>query len=95
MKICHACKKEIEPCRAVGRRDVCKECRADLACCRNCTFYERTASRQCREPMAELVKDKDRANFCDYFSFTEATANDLPGSDSDKARQALDGLFRK
>jgi len=94
MKSCHACKKELTPGRTLGRRDVCPHCRADLTCCLNCSFYDRAASKQCREPMAELVKDKARANFCDYFVFddrSEAAA----AADAGGTRKALDELFKK
>jgi hypothetical protein len=46
------------------------------------------------ETIAELVKEKTKANFCDYFVFAEARAGaSLTGGD--KARQALDDLFKK
>jgi hypothetical protein len=31
-----------------------------------CRFYDIGVAQACREPMAEEVKDKTRANFCDY-----------------------------
>jgi len=92
VKSCHSCKKELALQRSVGRRDACPSCGADLHCCLNCRFYDRTASKQCREPAAELVKEKARANFCDYFAFAETRG---VTSDSAEARRALDDLFRK
>ena len=44
----------------------CKSCQADLHVCRICAFYDKTVSKICREPIAEEVKDKQRANFCGY-----------------------------
>jgi len=95
MKTCHACKKELVQGRTIGRRDVCPGCGVDLTCCLNCSFYDRAASKQCREPMAELVKDKARANFCDYFVFAETSGAAGAAVDADGARKALDGLFKK
>jgi hypothetical protein len=95
MKTCHACKKELVQGRTIGRRDVCPHCRADLTCCLNCSFYDRAASKQCREPMAELVKDKARANFCDYFVFAEARGAAGAAVDAEGTRRALDELFKK
>ena len=92
MKICHACKKELVHGRTIGRRDVCPGCGADLTCCLNCSFHDRAASKQCREPMAELVKDKERANFCDYFVFAETSGAAV---DADRAKRALNELFKK
>jgi len=95
MKTCHTCKKELVQGRIIGRRDICPHCRADLTCCLNCSFYDRAASKQCREPMAELVKDKARANFCDYFVFAETCGAAGAAADADRARTALDELFKK
>jgi hypothetical protein len=95
MKICHACKNELIVSRIIGRRDVCPQCGADLHCCLNCGFYDRDASKQCREPVAELVKDKGRANFCDYFSMLERASGDGASASNALARKALDDLFKK
>jgi len=94
MKICHACKKEITGEVKVGRREACPSCGADLRCCLNCLFYDPAVSKQCRETIAELVKAKEKANFCDYFVFVQdrVAAPDAGGA---KARKALDDLFRK
>lgn len=95
MKSCHACKKTIEAGREVGRRDECPQCHADLRCCLNCRFHDPSAPKQCREPIAELVRDKAKANFCDLFEFAERAAPGEAPSGPDTARKALDDLFRK
>lgn len=92
MNFCHACKKSLDLGRVVGRRDECPHCRADLHCCLNCRFYDRAAPKQCRETQAEQVRDKQKANFCDYFQFGAAAA---AAGGADAARSALDDLFRK
>lgn len=45
----------------------CPACRAEMHVCRMCAFYDTAVSKQCREPIAEEVKEKTRANFCGYF----------------------------
>jgi hypothetical protein len=95
MKFCHACKSEVTVGRSIGRRDVCPRCGADLRCCLNCTFYDRAASKQCRETVSELVKEKGRANFCDYFSMSEGASADNPKAIEAQTRKALDDLFKK
>jgi hypothetical protein len=50
-----------------GRRSECPRCAASLRCCRQCRFYERGAGKDCREPQADEVVDKEQSNFCDYF----------------------------
>jgi len=49
------------------RLDVCPACRAELHVCKLCVDYDTSRAKQCREPTIEEVRDKERANFCDYF----------------------------
>ena len=95
MKACHACKKELALGREIGRKDECPNCQADLHCCLNCRFFDRSAPKQCREPIAELVREKDKANYCDLFLFDEAAAGARTGDGPENARKALDDLFKK
>lgn len=81
--------------RVIGRRDECPFCRQDLHCCLNCRFFDPTASKQCRESAAELVKDKDRANYCDYFVFGESRTAEAQSGEVEDARKALGDLFKK
>jgi len=95
MKICHSCRKEIAIEKKIGRRDECPMCRADLHCCLNCAFYSASAPKQCLEPMAEMVKDKSKGNFCDYFLFAELGSSRPTDTEAEKARKALSDLFKK
>ena len=65
---CHGCGTTNEVPTPVSRRESCNRCGAELRCCLNCTFHDRSTYNECREPSAERVVDKDRSNFCDYFS---------------------------
>lgn len=82
------------PGRRVARLAECPQCHAELHVCRACVFYDTRVARQCRETVAEEVKDKVRANFCDYFQYREDAYT--PGDDSaaEAARRALEDLFR-
>lgn len=51
----------------IGRREECPACASSLHVCRLCAFYDRGAGKDCREPVADEVTDKEAANFCDYF----------------------------
>lgn len=51
----------------IRRQDECRSCRAELHVCKLCKFHDATVAKHCREPIAEEVRDKDRANYCDYF----------------------------
>jgi hypothetical protein len=95
MKACHACKRELILEREIGRKQDCPFCHADLRCCLNCKFFDRSAPKQCREPVAELVREKDKANFCDHFVYSETGTAGSPDPDREKAKKALDDLFKK
>ncbi|MBI5889004.1 MAG: hypothetical protein HZB82_09930 [Deltaproteobacteria bacterium] len=92
MRTCFSCKRPVDISGKPGRGDACFFCGADLKACLNCAFHDRDAGSECREPMAEPVKDKDRSNFCDYFQFREGTAADSPAADP---MEKLRGLFKK
>ena len=91
MKICHQCKKEIKLDSFTGRLEQCPFCRSDLRCCGNCTFYERGAYNDCREPQAERVLDKAHSTFCDFFSFRQTNNS----TEKQVAKDKLDALFKK
>jgi len=96
MLICHSCKKKLSIDRHVSRNETCPTCGADLRCCLNCTFFDSHASKQCREPVAELVNGKSKANYCDFFVFASSRATDNSEDVAiKKAREALDSLFKK
>ncbi|HVY22701.1 MAG TPA: hypothetical protein VG962_05040 [Steroidobacteraceae bacterium] len=73
------------------RLDVCKQCGAELHVCRQCVFYDVTVAKHCRETIAEEVRDKQRANFCDYFVLNNNAYQPAPASTASRA--ALDALF--
>lgn len=76
----------------VGFRDECPRCRVDLHSCRQCAHHDPGAYNECREPGAERVPDRERANRCDWFA--AAPARDVAGADPKAtARTALDALF--
>ena len=64
---CFQCGHKLSFDSIVGRRDECPQCSADVHVCRNCRFYDPKVYNECKEPTAEVVLEKDRANFCDQF----------------------------
>lgn len=75
------------------RVDECKTCGAELHVCKLCEWYSTAVAKHCREPIAEEVKDKERANFCDYFK-PRAGAYSSAGTDAGaKAKAELETLF--
>ena len=77
----------------LGRLVQCKACRAYLHTCRMCIFFDRTVSKQCREPVAEEVQDKTRANFCGYLQPNPDAFTAADNSQAQQAQSQLDALF--
>ncbi|MFT7260284.1 MAG: hypothetical protein ACI9MS_002149 [Glaciecola sp.] len=50
----------------MSRREICAVCDADQHVCKMCKEFDGRNS--CNEPIAEDVTDREKANFCDYFS---------------------------
>ncbi len=80
----------------IGRRDTCSKCDADLHSCVNCRHYNVRAHNECNEPQAEWVREKDRANFCDYYDPRRGkSAAGTQTSATDDARTRFENLFKK
>jgi hypothetical protein len=93
---CNFCGRQLELRERVGFRDECLHCDRPLHTCRNCGFYDPAYNNACREPMAERVVDKERANFCEYF--TPASAGAKPGGGlaaTASVQNKLEELFKK
>lgn len=89
---CFNCGTQVPVLGTVGRREECHKCHADLHVCKNCQHYDKNAYNECREPSADVVLEKERSNFCDYFT------PGAGGSSQDKAkdlRAAAEALFKK
>jgi len=76
----------------------CQNCGKDLRSCKNCRFFLSGARGDCRETSAEPQADKERANFCDWFSVDEKFRSESAGQAKDRekaggARAAFDDLF--
>ena len=75
------------------RLEECRKCAAELHVCKLCEWYSISVAKHCREPIAEEVKDKERANFCDYFKPRPDAHVAKDVAASSKARADLDALF--
>jgi hypothetical protein len=90
---CFECGTEVVAAQTPGRRDECLKCGADLHVCRNCKHYDPHAYNECRESAADVVREKDRSNFCDFFS---PGAGGPTGADKAKdLKAAAEALFKK
>ena len=66
---CYACNQstELEAEQKILRHEECPHCQIQLHCCKMCVFYDTKVYNECREPLAERLVDKEKANFCSYF----------------------------
>lgn len=71
----------------------CKACHGPLHTCRQCEFYDTRVAKSCRETIAEEVKDKTRANFCDYLRPRPGAFTATDTGAADQARSELESLF--
>jgi hypothetical protein len=76
----------------LARLDECPECTVHLHVCRMCSYFDPVMTRSCREDDAEEVKEKERANFCDYFK-PSAGAFDADIAAADRSAQAQLGTL--
>ena len=97
--MCWHCGSPVAETEPFGRSLLCSVCGKDLRSCRNCKFYLAGARGDCSETSAEPVTDKERANFCGWFSlnprFTTATEGERKSRDAAaSAKSAFNDLFK-
>lgn len=73
-----------------ARAAECPACRTDIHVCKQCLYYDTRAAKQCREPVADDVNNKERANFCGYFQPNPHAYQPRTAADT---RAQLDALF--
>jgi hypothetical protein len=75
----------------LSREARCRVCESDLCVCRQCCFYDTGKAKHCAEPVADEVRDKERANFCGYFKLNPSAH--ASGDEAEAARQRLESMF--
>jgi hypothetical protein len=96
--MCWYCGSPVTHAEPLGRSALCG-CGRDLRVCRNCRFYLSGSRGECSEPNADPPAEKERANFCDWFSlnpkFREAAAGQGKSrADAAAAVSAFNDLFK-
>lgn len=93
---CQFCGAAVTVSDPIPRESSCESCRHDYRSCRQCRHYDPALNNSCRETEAELVEDKERRNFCEFFDFNPAPFRPT-GRDASREAQArakLEGLFK-
>jgi hypothetical protein len=58
-----------------------------------CQFYDISSYNDCREPTADRIIEKEKANFCDHFKLGDGS--NLNNDKQTSALSAADALFKK
>jgi hypothetical protein len=90
---CFHCGNEIKFTDRIGIREECEKCKSDVHVCKNCSFYDPKVYNECREPQADVVREKDRANVCDYFQPSSGAGGQAKSKEDLLA--AAEALFKK
>jgi hypothetical protein len=91
--ICFKCQTKNSVYGKVGRKDECTSCGMDLHSCQNCHFYDGKVYNSCKEPAADVVKDKERSNFCDFYQ--PSTGDGQKNDQKSQLKAAAEALFKK
>ncbi len=97
--MCWYCGSPIKEEGPFGHTTSCPECGRDLRSCRNCRFFSPGAPDDCTEPDADFVPDKERGNYCDWFSLNPVFLQQTKGNQSERtraeeAKNAFNALFK-
>jgi hypothetical protein len=90
---CFHCGNKVQISSEFGRREECPSCNNDVHSCKNCEFYDESSYNECKETQAEVVKEKERANYCDYFHLS--TSDKHKTVVKDNVLSAAEALFKK
>ena len=72
----------------------CSACGAYLHCCRTCSHWNPKLRISCEETRAEEVKDRETANFCQWFTTTSKVhQSQIESASAQAARDQLTNLF--
>ena len=92
--ICFHCGAKVFFEAKIYHSDVCPKCEADIHCCLNCDHYDPSAHNKCREPQAEWISDREKANYCDFFMASKNLEKRIV-KQRDSAKLDFDNLFKK
>ena len=92
---CYSCnaKLDIISEQKILRNQECDYCQVQLHCCKMCIHYDKTAYNECREPTAERIVEKEKANFCGHFKIIGGNAKSGPTKED--LLDAANKLFKK
>ena len=75
------------------RLEECPSCANYLHVCRMCVYFDPAVPKQCREDDAEEVREKEQANFCEWFKPDNSAFDPSFSASEVKAKDGLAALF--
>ena len=90
---CRHCGTPVGRDEPIPRDAECTGCGRDLRACVQCRHYDPAYHNACRETEADPVSEKERRNFCEFFSFDPAPLRPQGTGREAEARARLEGLF--
>jgi len=92
--VCWHCGAAVKPGqRPISRLEQCTACTADLYVCRLCRHYNPRLSGHCSHDHAEPPRDRERANFCQFFTPCPGAYHPPDMDAAASARAGLGDLF--
>lgn len=85
--------KLVEVILPMSRREECHSCHSDQHVCKMCQHFDKASRSSCLEERADYVADRERANFCDYFSPSTAAFSADSIQKQQQAKAKLAALF--
>ncbi len=94
--MCYKCLKPLIVSAPISRTELCPHCGSDVRCCKNCKHYSLSSHFECKEHIQEHIVEKERSNFCDWFSLN-AILDSSEGKNgvlkTEKAKNDFNALF--
>lgn len=92
---CYSCKKTIGIEGKIGFRQDCDQCGHDLHSCVQCQHYDPKVYNECREPMADRILEKQKANYCEFFNPQAAGTTSTADQKKADLLALAEALFKK
>lgn len=77
----------------LSRREECSHCGVDLHVCKMCEHFNPEGRGDCTEERAEWQADRERANFCDYFTPNPRAYQPAQSAQREQAKAQFAALF--
>jgi len=80
---------------SIGAESTCSNCRAELHTCRQCTYFDPSATFQCSKPVTARIVNKNARNTCELFDARTVVERQTSSGAPTDARAAFNKLFKK